>query len=58
MTVVNASSKCANEEEIKVISEYKSDFTFKGVDIIKLNVALNISRGFCTNLLFCSSLVN
>ena len=54
MTVVNASSKCANEEEIKVISEYKRDFRFKGVDIIKLNVALNISRGFCTNLLFCS----
>ena len=54
MTVVNASSKCANEVEIKVISEYNSDFTFKGVDIIKLNVALNISRGFCTDLLFCS----
>ena len=54
MTVVDICSKCANEEEIKVISEYKREFTFKGVDIIKLNVALNISRGFCKNLLFRS----
>ena len=54
MTVVNTYSKCANEEEINVNSEYKREFTSRGVDIIKLNVALNISRGFCTNLLFCS----
>ena len=52
MTVVNASSKCANEEEIKVILGYKREFTFKGVDIIKLNVALNNSRGFFVQI-FC-----